>query len=200
MFKISIKKTVFTLSGLAVIALIVMFGRTYEVSAEVKAGQTFGDWAVICEKEGKKDVCFLSQVLTSKEEAKDKNKKSEATVQRVAEFRVGSFVGPKDDSKDNSGVASDLKMIQVLPFGTSLQSGTSIILSKDKTTIAPAKFTTCQPFGCIAVVDLKGDINKLLTAEGDIFVGIMTIEGKQINIPLSTKGLKEGLVALKLTK
>lgn len=183
MFNISIKKIVFTLSGLGVIALIVMLGRTYEASAAPKAGQTFGDWSVICEKEDKKDVCFISQVLTSKEESKDK--KTEAQVQRVAEFRIGYFGGSKE-----------LKMIQVLPFGTSLQSGTSIIISKDKL-IAPAKFTTCQPFGCLAVADLKGEIDKLTSAQGDVFVGVITIEGKQINIPLSTKGLKEGIASLK---
>ena len=211
MVKINTKKALFTLSGLAIIAIIVMFGRTYfgisvpgldgvkDVSTvgatgeastgTAKAGQRFGDWAVACEKEGKKDVCFLQQVLTSKEEAKDskdsKDKKEEPKIQRVAEFRIGYFGGSKE-----------LKMIQILPFGTSLQAGTSIILSKDKL-IAPGKFTTCQPFGCLAVADLTDDIETLSTTKEDVFIGIITIEGKQVNIPLSTKGLKDGIDSLK---
>lgn len=186
MVKINTKKALFTLSGLAIIAIIVMFGRTYDVNAAIKAGQTFGDWSVACEKEGKKDVCFLQQVLTSKEEAKDsKDKKNEPKIQRVAEFRIGYFGGSKE-----------LKMIQILPFGTSLQAGTSVILSKDKL-IAPGKFTTCQPFGCLAVADLTDDIETLSNTKEDVFIGIITVEGKQVNIPLSTKGLKEGVDSLK---
>ena len=186
MVKINTRKALFTLSGLAMIALIVMFGRTYNVDAAIKSGQTFGDWSVACEKEDKKDVCFLSQVLTSQAEAKDKkDSKEKPQIQRVAEFRIGYFGGSKE-----------LKMIQILPFGTSLQAGTSIILGKDKL-VSPGKFTTCQPFGCLAVADLTDSIDTLAdTAEG-AFVGIITIDGKQMNIPLSTKGLKDGVASLK---
>ena len=189
MVKINTKKALLTLSGLALIALIVMFGRTYNVDAAIKAGQTFGDWSIACEKEDKKDVCFLSQVLTSQVDDKDKKDKKDSKdkpqIQRVAEFRIGYFAGSKE-----------LKMIQVLPFGTSLQAGTSIILDKDKL-IAPGKFTTCQPFGCLAVADLTDVIDTLTDTKEATFVGIITIDGKQMNIPLSTKGLKEGLEALK---
>ena len=187
MVKVNTKKALFTLSGLAMIGIIVMFGRTYNVDAAVKAGQTFGDWSVACEKEGDKNVCFLSQVLTSQaEESKDKkSKKDKPQIQRVAEFRIGYFGGSKE-----------LKMIQILPFGTSLQAGTSIILNKDKL-VSPGKFTTCQPFGCLAVADLTDTIGALADSTENTFVGIITIDGKQMNIPLSTKGLKEGVDSLK---
>lgn len=196
MVKVNTKKALFTLSGLAMIAIIVMFGRAYNVDAAVKAGQTFGDWSVACEKEpkkdgeGEKDVCFLSQLLTSQaEEPKDKkdkkDKKEKPQIQRVAEFRIGYFGGSKE-----------LKMIQILPFGTNLQAGTSIILSKDKL-VSPGKFTTCQPFGCLAVADLTDTIDSLAAATENTFVGVITIDGKQMNIPISTKGLKEGIASLK---
>ena len=87
-------------------------------------------------------------------------------------------------------------MIQILPFGTSLQAGTSIILNKDKL-VSPGKFTTCQPFGCLAVADLTDTIGALADSTENTFVGIITIDGKQMNIPLSTKGLKEGVDSLK---
>lgn len=185
MVNINTKKVLFTLSGLALILLIVMFARTYDVHAAIKAGQTFGDWSVVCEKEGDKNVCFLSQVLTSQQEDTSKDKKEKPQVQRVAEFRVGYF-----------GSSKELKMIQILPFGTNLQIGTSIILEKDKL-LSPGKFTTCQPFGCMAVADLTNTINTLISTKEACFVGIMTIDGKQINIPLSIKGLKEGIASLK---
>ena len=186
MVKVNTKKALFTLSGLAMIAILVMFARTYNVDAAMKAGQTFGDWSIACEKEDKKDVCFLSQVLTSQAENKDKkDSKDKPQIQRVAEFRIGYFGGSKE-----------LRMIQILPFGTSLQAGTSIILDKDKL-IAPGKFTTCQPFGCLAIADLTDVIGTLADAKEATFVGIITVDGKQMNIPLSTKGLKEGLEALK---
>ncbi len=179
MIRLNTKKILFTLSGLAMIALIVMFGRTYSVHAAVKEGEAFGDWTIGCEKEGKKQSCFLSQVLTSKD-PKDEKKQ-----QVVATFRVGYFAKSKD-----------LKMLQILPFGVSLQSGTSIILSKDKL-IAPGKFTTCQQFGCIAIADMTKDDLELFAKSSETFVGMISSEGKQINIPISTKGLTEGLAALK---
>lgn len=187
MIKINTKKALFTLSGLGLIALLVMFGRTYNVHAAAKPGKTFGDWVVACEKEGKKDVCFLSQVLTSQIDNKDKKDKKDAKpqIQRVAEFRVGYFGGSKE-----------LRIIQILPFGTNLQAGTSIILAKDKL-VAPGKFTTCQPFGCLAIADLTDVIDTIGDAKDETFVGIITIDGKQVNIPLSVKGLKDGVASLK---
>jgi len=180
MTKLDTKKILFTLSGLAIVTLIVLFSRTYSAHANMKEGERFGDWVVGCEKDEKnKQVCFLSQVLTSK------NEKDEKNPQHIATFRVGYF-----------GKAKEVKMLQILPFGTSLQSGTSIILGKDMI-IAPGKFTNCQAFGCIAVADLtKQDIDAIANAT-ESYVGIISIEGKQINITMSAKGLKEGLAALK---
>jgi invasion protein IalB len=174
MTKFSTSKALFAITGAALIVLLVVFGRSQYVEASVKEGEKFDDWIVACEKDtNKKQLCFLSQVLSSKEDTKHK----------VAEFRIGYFGG------------KDLKMIQILPFGVNLQAGTSIISGKEL--LAPGKFTTCQSFGCIAVADLsKGDIeNILLNAENS--VGIISSDAKQTNILMSNKGLKEGLEALK---
>jgi invasion protein IalB len=180
MVKVDTKKLLFTLSCLAIITLIVLFARTYNAHASMKEGEKFGDWVVGCEKGEKgKQICFLSQILTSQ------NEKDEKNPQHVATFRIGYFAKSKE-----------LKMLQILPFGISLQAGTSIILGKDKL-ISPGKFTTCQAFGCLAVADLtKQDLESILGAT-EAYVGVMSLEGKQININLSTNGLKEGLEALK---
>jgi invasion protein IalB len=210
MTKCNTKKAIFILSGIAAIVLIVMFGRSYNSNKSVepaansstesytgtaKAGERFGDWSVACEKEqgqdgaADKNVCFLSQVLTSQPAADTssdkKDKKEKVSVQKVAEFRIGYFGGSKE-----------LKMIQILPFGINLQAGTSIIITKDKL-VSPGKFTTCQPFGCLAVADLTDTIDSIASATESAFVGVMTIDGKQMNIPLSIKGLKDGVAALK---
>ncbi|MEY3197012.1 MAG: hypothetical protein RLZZ59_380 [Pseudomonadota bacterium] len=178
MLKINTKKALFILSGLVLIAIAVTFGRTYNAHA-AKAGQKFGDWSVVCEKENKKDVCFLSQGITAKDE-KNKDK-----VLPIAEFRIGYFAGSKE-----------LKMLQILPFDMSLQAGTNIIINKDKI-IAPGKFTVCKPFGCVAVAGLGEVIEDVYSATGDLFIAMINSEGKQVNIPFSNKGLKEGLEALK---
>ncbi|MES2215053.1 MAG: invasion associated locus B family protein [Pseudomonadota bacterium] len=170
----TMRKALFTLTGLALVTFLVLVGRSHYVEASPKEGQKFEDWTVTCTKENKKEVCFLSQALSSKENPE----------QRVAEFRVGYF-GDKT-----------LKMIQLLPFGVMLQSGTSII-SDDKL-IAPGKFTTCQPVvGCIAVSELnKESLDTVLKSTANS-VGLLTIEGQQINVVFSNKGLKEGIDSLK---
>lgn len=168
----NIRRALYLFSGVVLTAILVLFGKSYYVEAAVKDGQKFDDWVVACSKEGKKQVCYLSQVLV----AKDKQE------QRIAEFRIGYF-GTKD-----------LKMVQILPFGVNVQVGTSII--SDKKLIAPGKFTTCQTFGCIAVADLtKESIDQILNSPTN-FVAIIPVEGEQMNIAIASKGLKEGLEAL----
>jgi invasion protein IalB len=76
-----------------------------------------------------------------------------------------------------------------------LQSGTSII-SGDKL-LAPSNYTTCQAFGCIAIAALSQDVVDQILANEKNAVGIISIEGKQININMSNKGLKEGIEAIK---
>ena len=177
---INTKKVLFTLSGLAMITILVLFGRSYNAQAAVKEGEVFGDWIVRCEKDDKKkSTCFLMQELVSKD-PKDETKK-----ERVAIFRIGYFPGSKD-----------LKFLQILPFGTSVQVGTSVIIGKDKL-VAAGKFTTCQPFGCIAVADLKKEDLDAILGATETFLGFMSVEGKQINLKLSTNGLKDGIAALK---
>lgn len=175
MTNISLRKTLFGLTGAAAIALFVLIGRSPAVYAALKEGQKFDDWAVACEQDAdKKQTCFLAQSLNSTEGEK---------TQQIAQFRIGYF-GTKT-----------IKMVQILPFGVALQPGTSII-SGEKL-LAPGKFTTCQPAGCIAVVEFgKDDLNTIMSNDKN-FVGMISIEGKQMNVPLSNKGLKEGVASMK---
>lgn len=175
MTNVSLRKMLFGLTGAAAIFLFVLISQSPAVYAALKEGQKFDDWAVACELDAnKKQSCFLAQTLNSKE--------GEAT-QQIAQFRIGYFN------------TKSLKMVQLLPFGVALQPGTSII-SGEKV-IAPGKFTTCQPQGCIALLELSINDLDAITTNAQNFVGVISIEGKQMNIPISNKGLKEGIASMK---
>jgi invasion protein IalB len=179
MTKIDTRKILFTLSGIALITLLSLFIQNY-VHASPKEGEKFGSWVVACEKgEKNKKICFLSQSVVR---AAGEDQKS---VQTIATFNLGYFGGSKE-----------LQMIEILPFGVNLQSGSTIILPENKL-IAPGIFTTCQNFGCIAVAKISNkDLDEIASAK-EAFVGILSAEGKQINIKIEPKGLKEGVAALK---
>ncbi len=169
----SMRKVLFLITAVALIAFLVIIGRSSYVHASLQEGQKFDDWIVGCLKDQKKPVCYLSQTLSS---ASDESK------HRVAEFRVGYFGGDA------------LKLIEILPFGVKLHVGTTVISGKEL--IAPGQYTTCQSFGCIAVADLtKEDIDIIMSNDSNS-VAIISVDSQQTNITLSNKGLKEGLEAL----
>lgn len=179
MTKLDTRKIFFTLSGIALITLLSLFIQNY-VHAAPKEGKKFGAWTVTCDKgAGKKKSCYLSQAVS---QVTGEDKKS---VQTIATFNAGYFGGSKD-----------LQMVQILPFGINLQSGSSIILSGDKL-ISPGIFTTCQNFGCIAVAKIASKDLDAISKAKDVFVGILSAEGNQLNIQLDSNGLKEGVAALK---
>ena len=86
-------------------------------------------------------------------------------------------------------------MTQILPLGPNLLLGTSIISSEKL--IAPGKYTTCTAGGCYALAEISNqDLDTILSSSNNV-LGFISAEGKQINLPISTKGLKEGLISLK---
>ena len=175
--KLGPSRILYTLSGLAMIFLFSLFIENY-VHASPKEGKKFGDWVVVCDKTDKKQkICFLSLTLSS-------SSKDSKESQFVANFKLGYF-----------GKENNLQMVQVLPFGINLPSGTTI--ASNKKAIAQGMFTTCQAFGCIAVTSLKDSDIAALEKDKNAFIGVFSSDGKQINFPLATQGMKEGLAALK---
>ena len=170
------KKTLFIIAGLSVIGASFFFSKSNIVEAAIKDGEKFGDWNVSCVKNNnKKQLCFLAQQVTTTKDDK---------AQIVAAYQIGYF-----------GKDKKLNMTQILPLGLNLLLGTSIISSEKL--IAPGKFTTCIASGCFALAEISNqDLETLLSSTNNA-IGFINAEGKQINLPISTKGLKEGLAALK---
>jgi invasion protein IalB len=172
---ISLKQILFIALGFIIIAAGFFCIKTTVVEASVEEGKKFDDWIVACVKDAKKKTCFLTQQVN----ITDKDNKTEV----LAVYQLGYF------NKDKS-----LQMVQSLPLGVDLVAGTSII--SDKTLIAPAKYAICVNNWCKAIANIsKEDLDKILSNANNVLGFIK--EGKSINIPISNKGLKEGLEALK---
>lgn len=149
----------------------------FKADAAIKDGQQFGDWAASCkENKDKKSTCHFFQSLEAKDESKRK----------IASFKIGYFG------------SDSLKIVEILPFGTNLQSGTAIISDdQNERLLAKGQFVTCHEYGCVAHAELsEEDLNIILNAQTN-YVRIMSMEGKLINIPISNKGLAEAIQSLK---
>lgn len=172
-----VKQLVFIFIGLALIGTGLFFGRMHLADASLKEGQKFDDWKVACVKgqdKSKKTICYLGQEVTITKDDKP---------QVLAMYQIGHF---QDDKK--------LRMIQILPLGIALQPGTSLMIGEKL--IAPGKFTTCTAVGCNAVAEISNeDFEAILSVEKPALI-FMNLEGTQVSLPISSKGLKEGIEAL----
>lgn len=177
--KINIKQISFVIFGLVIITAIFAFSKLNIATAAKKDGKKFEDWVVACAPKNDKtktpETCLLSQQLNLTQENKQ---------QPIALFQIGYF-GPK----------KELKIIQTLPLGVRLEAGTSIISSKKL--IAPGKYTTCTQSGCQAVAQISNADLKTLASTKENSVAFMNLDGKQLTLPLSVKGLVEGLKYIK---
>lgn len=173
------KKIIFIILGLVVVAAAFLFSKSNVVEATKKEGKKFDDWVVSCTpKDNNADTpqtCFLTQQIDLNQDDKK---------QVLAVYQIGYF-----------GEKKELKMIQTLPLGVSVEAGTSIVASKNL--IAKGKYTTCTQAGCQALASMSAEELKQFLASDDNSVAFMNVEGKQINIPISKKGLEKGLAFLR---
>ena len=177
--KINIKQVSFVVLGLVIITVLFAISRLNIATAAKKDGKQFDDWVVTCTTENENakspEVCLLAQQLNLNQEDKQ---------QPLALFQIGYF-----------GKEKELKMIQTLPLGVRLEAGTSIISSKKL--IAPGKYTTCTQAGCQAVATITDADFKTLISTEENSVAFMNLEGKQLTLPISVKGLEKGLRYIK---
>jgi invasion protein IalB len=172
---INIKQISFVILGLVIVTAVFGLLKFNIAKAAKKDGKKFDDWVVLCSSANKEtktpEVCLLSQQLDLTQADKQ---------QSIALFQVGYF-GPK----------KELKMIQTIPLGVRIEAGTSIISSKKL--IAPGEYTTCAQSGCRAVASISDSDLKTLTSAKENSVAFMNLEGKQITLPISIKGMDKGL-------
>lgn len=163
-------KKIFT--GLAVLGLALLAGGTAGAAGKA-ADKPFGDWVLRCTevRAGVTD-CILQQKIISQESKLP-----------VAAFAIGSH----EQSKA-------LRLTAVLPLGLDIPAGVS-----GKAGDVPLEFTvqTCVKRGCVASTALD---EKLLSAlhGRDAFTTTFRMRGVQqaVTLPVSLKGLDEGLKAL----
>ena len=173
------KQIGFVILGLVIISAIFALTKLNIATAAKKDGKNFGDWVVSCTPKNEEtktpESCLLTQQVNITQEDKQ---------QPIALFQIGYF-----------GSEKELKLIQTLPLGVRLEAGTSIISSKKL--IAPGKYTTCLNSGCNAVAPISEDDLKTMLANAENSIAFMNLEGKQIALPLSVKGLEKGLAFIK---
>ena len=177
--KANIKQIFFIVLGLVTVTAFFALSQLGTATAAKQDGKKFDDWNVSCAAKDAAaktpEICILTQQLNISQDDKQ---------QPIALFQIGYF-GPK----------KELKLIQTLPLGVNIQAGTSIISSKNL--IAPGQYTTCINSGCNAVASISDADLKTLLSNSDNAVAFMNLEGKQITLPLSTKGLEQGLKYIK---
>lgn len=169
----SVKKTIFV--------VFCLFFMNFAISGysigEPKSGQKFGDWSIaFTEGKDKKKIWFLTQQIDNVTQDKKK--------EVLAIYQIGYFRGGKE-----------LYLNQIVPTEVAIEPGTGII--SDGELIIKGKYTSCTKTGCNSLAPIsQKELEKFLSSEKNE-LGIMLYEGKQINFPISAKGLKEGLRSLK---
>lgn len=158
--------------------LIVMSNcTTTHASSKINMDQKFGDWTMNCKAhtDGVSNICSVSQTLESKDDSKSK----------IASLKLRYSKG---------GV---LKLIETLPFGIKLQSGSYIISAgNDDNPIGEGEFITCHDYGCIAHALLDEEEVRIIVSSDRNVLRITSMEGKLVDIPFSNKGLKDALLEL----
>lgn len=161
-----------TLAALSLIA-----GAASAVAAE--PGKVFGDWQTECETPADgKARCFLSQTRVME------NKESKQAT-RILKVSVGYF------TPDGKGV-----MVVILPLGVDLRAGATLTIDDGKP--LPLSYQQCLQDGCLANAPMdEAAMNALRRSKG-AQVAVRPYGGAQtLAFPISTKGITDGLAALK---
>ncbi|MBK3801942.1 invasion associated locus B family protein [Azospirillum argentinense] len=161
----------------ALAALPLLAGGT--PAGAVEPGKTFGDWQTECETppDGK-PRCFLSQTrVMENKEAK------QAT--RILKASVGYF------APDGKGV-----MVVILPLGVDLRAGAALTIDDGKP--LPLTYQQCIQDGCLANAPMDEATLTALRRSKGAQITVRPYGGTQaVAFPLSTKGITDGLAALK---
>jgi invasion protein IalB len=141
--------------------------------SEAEVEGSFGNWTLLCGKEGqdKRERCSLVMPLVEK--------KSQKLV-----FRVIVTYGPQNR----------LILRVDSPTGIALQRG--LEFSPDTEKIYPMAFQTCLPMGCKALLLMPDDLRKDLVASKQGAITVYALNGKAVRTVTTLTGFAKGLAAL----
>ena len=159
---------------LAILTATLLLAAAGLCSAAPKDGQTFGDWAVRCEKpkNAPKETCFIFQNHVTKKDHKP--------VLRIA---VG-YLPTK-----NQPVA-----VITMPLGIALPPGVQIKVDNNEAVRVPVE--RCEPQGCRAGVILGDKLLAQLKAGQKAEITFDDGARHPITVPVSLKGFTAGLSSL----
>lgn len=145
--------------------------------AEIKTGDSYGDWAVECHASGPdkndKNVCVLTQTVV------DKDKKL-----KLLKLIFGR-------GKDEPFFTA------LVPLGINIPAGVTATVDQHK----PISLTvqTCFQQGCVATTTLDGKLLKEIRSGEKLAINFtMKPSAKSVSINGSLKGIKEGMKAIDL--
>lgn len=142
---------------------------------DAKVVGSFGNWTLLCGKEGKDETaaerCSLVMPLIEKESQK-------------LVFRVIITYGPK----------KNLVLRVDGPTGVALQRG--VEFSPDAEKVYRMPFQTCLPMGCKALLVVSDDLKKELVASKQGAITVYALNGKAVKTLTEFSGFGKALAAL----
>lgn len=178
------KKTLYVLAAVILTFAIFFLGKSKIVDAAKQDGKKFEDWIVKCNEIKQADdkmteFCSVNQYFSKEIDGKN---------HEIGHFQFFYTIDTKE-----------LIMLQnfatYINQGIRVDAGTSLLV-KEKM-IVPARFILCSGQSCTSKVKVTEDEMKTLLGNETINTVFLEAQGKQVHIPLSTKGLNKALNYIK---
>ncbi|MDR0807830.1 MAG: invasion associated locus B family protein [Gemmobacter sp.] len=131
--------------------------------------ESYRDWSVVCVQQGAGKRCAASQVQAQQQSG-----------QRVLAIEI-------DALRDN-GAGGTL----MLPFGLSLPSGVTLQID-DQPALAPLRFRTCLPSGCLVSLSFDASTLTALRAGTSLKVTVVADNGGETALTVSLAGFAPAL-------
>jgi len=160
-----------SLKSALLVAMSFGFGVLSSDSADAAAkdGQVFGDWVARCATAGK--TCRVSQTQVGEGGA------------RLFEISFGKI-----------GAKGEFGVVAMVPLGIQIPGGVAIQVDGKQINMPVLQ---CLPNGCQAGTTLDDAATKLLEKAKSMLIGMLDANGKTVTIAIQTKGLADGLQAIR---
>jgi invasion protein IalB len=137
--------------------------------------ETYGDWSVACQSGQAAIRCAISQ----QQVRQDGQRVVTIELQTAPEGALGGNL--------------------VLPFGIQIDAGATLRIDEQPATMAPLRFHTCLPAGCVMRVSFDAPTVTLLRAGAELHVETRTADtGQEFVIALSLSGFSSAIDRLKV--